>query len=72
MSHKTSYHVVLHKGETGFCYQAHVDSEGWVIARGSRAALSSFETAQPRPWVGSENERLGPGSDGGEGGAGAE
>lgn len=36
---ETIYHVALHNGQTGFCYQAHVDSAGRVASTGSRAAL---------------------------------
>ena len=33
------YHVALHNGATGFCYQAHVEPEGQVVATGVRAEM---------------------------------
>ncbi len=35
----TNYHVALHNGVTGFCWQAQVDSEGKVVATGTRAEM---------------------------------
>lgn len=36
---ETNYHVALHNGVTGFCYQAHVDTGGQVVATGVRAEM---------------------------------
>jgi putative hemolysin len=41
-SSETVYHVALHNGVTGFCWQAHVDAQGEVVASGTRAEM-------PRP-----------------------
>jgi putative hemolysin len=35
----TNYHVALHNGVTGFCWQAHVDAGGQVVATGTRAEM---------------------------------
>ncbi len=35
----TIYHVALHNGVTGFCWQAHVDAQGEVVASGTRAEM---------------------------------
>jgi putative hemolysin len=39
VANETNYHVALHNGVTGFCYQAHVDAGGQVVATGSRAEM---------------------------------
>jgi putative hemolysin len=36
---ETRYHVALHNGVTGFCWQAHVDAQGQVVATGTRAEM---------------------------------
>ena len=43
-SSETNYHVALHNGVTGFCWQAHVDAAGQVVATGTRAEM-------PQPMV---------------------
>ena len=36
---ETVYHVALHNGVTGFCWQALVDAQGEVVASGTRAEM---------------------------------
>ena len=38
-SSETNYHVALHNGVTGFCWQAFVDAAGEVVATGTRAEM---------------------------------
>lgn len=35
----TNYHVALHNGVTGFCWQANVDDAGQVVGSGTRAEM---------------------------------
>jgi putative hemolysin len=35
----TLYHVALHNSVIGFCWQAHVDADGQVVATGTRAEI---------------------------------
>jgi len=36
---ETLYHVALHNNVIGFCWQAHVDAQGQVVATGTRAEM---------------------------------
>jgi putative hemolysin len=36
---ETLYHVALHNSVIGFCWQAHVDADGQIVATGTRAEM---------------------------------